>query len=91
MRASAREYFLPYMQTTFPDLLPRYQTLYKTDYAPRQQAKAVKARQLELAAKYGVDHYDRMLYSPPPDQTPQQLSFEGLVHRDQCTRGRSLF
>jgi DNA repair photolyase len=78
MRASAREYFLPYMQETFPDLLPRYRALYKTDYPPRAQAKAVKALQLELAAKYGVDHYDRMLYTPPADQTPQQLSFEGF-------------
>lgn len=78
LRSSARQYFLPYMQETFPDLLPRYQTIYAMDMPPRHLAQKIKTMQHELAAAYGVNQYHRMRYTPPADQSPQQLPLEGF-------------
>jgi DNA repair photolyase len=78
MRLSARQYFMPYLAKNFPDLVPHYQVLYKGDYLPRKIARAIKAMQREVAAEYGVDHYDRMLYTPPGSEEPQQLPLKGI-------------
>lgn len=73
MRASARDYFLPYLETIYPELLPYYKSLYAKNYPPYKMSKAVKKMQFEVAAKYGIDQYDKMLYEPPVDDEPKQL------------------
>jgi DNA repair photolyase len=67
LRSSARQYLLPYLEEHFPEVVPRYKALYRGDYPPREIVKGVKAMQYELAAEYGVNHYDRMLYTPPAE------------------------
>lgn len=67
LRSSARQYLLPYLEEHFPEVVPRYKALYRGDYPPREVVKGVKAMQYELAAEYGVNHYDRMLYTPPAE------------------------
>jgi len=73
LRASAREYFLPYMRETFPDLAARYDAMYSRDYLPMSRRKEVKEMQHDVATEFGVNHYDRMLYVPPETAEAQQL------------------
>lgn len=77
LRQSAREYFLPYLREIFPDLAPRYEQLFKGDYLPFDKRREVKKMQHEVAAEFGVDHYDRMMYVPPLIVEPQQRSLDG--------------
>lgn len=79
LRLSARQYLLPYLEQIFPDVVPRYKALYKGDYPPREIVKGVKAMQHELAAEYNVNHYDRMLYSPPTPASSEQLNLIELT------------
>jgi DNA repair photolyase len=64
LRRSARVYFMPYLKDAFPELAPRYEELYRSDYVPRERLKEIKRMQLELAASYGVDKYELMRYEP---------------------------
>lgn len=79
LRSSARQYLLPYLEQNFPDVVPRYKAMYKGDYPPREIVKGVKAMQYELAAKYGVNHYDRMFYRAPEATEPDQLDLIQLT------------
>jgi DNA repair photolyase len=76
LRSSARQYFLPYLEQIFPEVVPRYKEIYRGDYPPREIVKGVKAMQHELAAQYGVNHYERMFYTPPEGIAPEQPEFE---------------
>lgn len=60
LRRSARIYFMPYLKEAFPELVPQYEELYRSDYVPREKLKEIKRMQLELAASYGVDKYELM-------------------------------
>lgn len=73
LRSSAKQYLLPYLEQNFPAVIPRYKALYRGDYPPREIVRGVKAMQHELAAQYGVDHYDLMLYTPPEPPVAEQL------------------
>jgi|ERR671927_901202 DNA repair photolyase len=77
LRSSAREYFLPYLRETFPELAPRYEEIYRGDYLPFGRRREVKQMQHEVAKEFGVDHYDRMLYTPPESEEPRQLTLGG--------------
>lgn len=79
LRSSARQYLLPYLERTFPEVVPRYKATYVGDYPPREIVKGVKAMQHELAAKYGVNHYDRMFYPAPTDAKDAQLDLMQLT------------
>ena len=76
LRRSAREYFLPYLSETFPDLGPRYEEIYGGDYLPFHRRREVKAMQHEVAAEFGINNYDKMMYTPA-EPAPEQLSFSG--------------
>lgn len=78
MRASAREYFLPYLQEIYPELMRDYEALYGKDHLPWKLREAVKKMQHEVAAEYGLDQYDKMLYTSPDSDIPQQLPLRGL-------------
>ncbi len=78
LRQSAREYFLPYLRETFPELAPRYEEIFKGDYLPFDRRREVKKMLQEVAAEYGVDHYDRMMYVPPVSVEPLQRTLEGM-------------
>ncbi|HVG20794.1 MAG TPA: hypothetical protein VNI02_17235, partial [Blastocatellia bacterium] len=78
LRQSAREYFLPYLRETFPEIAPRYEEIFKGDYLPFDRRREVKKMLQEVAAEYGVDHYDRMMYVPPVIAEPQQRTLEGM-------------
>lgn len=73
LRASAREYFIPYMREAFPDLAAQYNAMYSRDYLPMNKRKQVKEMQHEVATEFGVNHYDRMLYVPPETAEAQQF------------------
>jgi DNA repair photolyase len=75
LRLSAREYFLPYLRETFPELAPRYEEIYRGDYLPFGRRREVKQMQQEVAAEFGVDHYEKMLYTPPEAEEARQLAF----------------
>lgn len=77
LRLSAREYFLPYLRETFPDLSSRYEEIYKADYLPFDRRREVKKMQNEVAAEFGVDHYERMMYEPPTRPDPLQPKLDG--------------
>jgi DNA repair photolyase len=79
LRSTARQYLLPYLEQNFPEVVPRYKATYKGDYPPREIVKSVKAMQYELAAKYGVNHYDRLLYTAPESAEPEQLELIQLT------------
>ncbi len=74
LRLSAREYFLPYLRETFPELAPKYEEIYRGDYLPFGRRREVKQMQHEVAAEFGLDHYDKMLYTPPEAEEPRQLN-----------------
>lgn len=83
LRSTARQYLLPYLERVFPEVVPRYKATYKGDYPPREIVKGVKAMQYELATKYGVAHYDRLLYTAPEPAGPQQLDLIQLMEAQE--------
>lgn len=74
MRSSARDYFLPYLDEIHPELTAEYKALYGRDYPPQSKRKAVKEMQFEMAEKYGINHYNRMV--PPKETVDHQMNLD---------------
>src|SRR5207244_10703627 len=54
LRPGAREWFMQWLQTNHPALVPRYQRLYaRGAYAPREHQDEVSSRVQGLAARFG--------------------------------------
>jgi DNA repair photolyase len=57
VRASIRDYFLPWLERTFPELVPLYRELYGgRAYAPKTYQQTLADRVAALRAKYGLDN-----------------------------------
>jgi len=55
LRTGAREWFMQWLQTNHPALVPRYQRLYaRGAYAPREYQDEITSRVQGLAARFGV-------------------------------------
>jgi DNA repair photolyase len=83
LRSSARQYLLPYLEQIAPEVVPRYKALFRGDYPPRELAKGIKAMQHELAAKYSVNRYDLMMYTPPAGSESEQLELIQLTRAQE--------
>ena len=79
LRRSARIYFMPYLKDAFPELVPRYEELYRSDYMPREKFREIKKMQLELAATHRIDKYELMRHEPPAE-TDTQLTLGLTEH-----------
>jgi DNA repair photolyase len=73
LRAGTREHFMSRLARDWPELLPRYRELYRTDaYLPEDKKEPVLRRVAELRKRYEVaDRRPAPLKSPP---LPEQLS-----------------
>jgi DNA repair photolyase len=72
LQPGTREHFLDHLARDWPELLPRYEALYRTTYLPRSEGEPIKARVAALRAAHAIaDRRGRPL-SPPPE--PEQLS-----------------
>ena len=55
LRPGTREWFLGWLRTAHPELVPRYAALYRRGaYAPKAYQEEIAGRVSELAARYGV-------------------------------------
>ncbi len=55
LRPGTREWFLGWLRTAHPELVPRYAALYRRGaYAPKAYQEEIAGRVRELAARYGV-------------------------------------
>jgi DNA repair photolyase len=55
LRSGAREWYLQWLATNHPDLVPRYERMYaRGAYAPKGYQAEITGRVEELAEKYGV-------------------------------------
>ncbi|MBI5000456.1 MAG: radical SAM protein [Euryarchaeota archaeon] len=60
LRGEARSRVLPFIEGQYPELLPKYEGLYKADYCEKGHAAQVRERANRLIKEYHVDNYDRM-------------------------------
>jgi DNA repair photolyase len=66
LRPGTREHFLGALERDWPELLPRYERLYRRGaYLPRHEADPVRDRVRELARSLGVRDRRRMRLEPP--------------------------
>ncbi|MFL5960561.1 MAG: radical SAM protein [Gaiellaceae bacterium] len=66
LRPGTREHFLGALERDWPELLPRYERLYRRGaYLPRHEADPVRDRVRELARSLGVCDRRRMRLEPP--------------------------
>lgn len=55
LRPGAREWYLAWLKREHPELMPRYQELYRSGaYAPKAYQRNISARVAQLARRYGV-------------------------------------
>ncbi len=73
MRPGTREHFLRHLAEDWPELLPRYDELYRgRAYLPPTETKPVRARVSALARELGVS--DRRIHPAEPAPEPEQLA-----------------
>jgi DNA repair photolyase len=77
LRTGAREWFLKWVEEHRPDLLPRYQALYRRGaYAPKAYQQDLAERVHRLARRHGIGRGSsstaRRIHTPAP--LPEQLS-----------------
>ncbi|HVE96269.1 MAG TPA: Rv2578c family radical SAM protein [Pseudonocardiaceae bacterium] len=55
LRPGAREWYLAWLEREYPELMPRYQELYRNGaYAPEAYQRSISTRVAQLARRYGV-------------------------------------
>jgi DNA repair photolyase len=59
-REEARGRVMEFIKNYYPDLVPEYEKLYKTDYCDKEYAKRIRKHANKLIKKYKVDNYDKM-------------------------------
>jgi DNA repair photolyase len=75
LRPGAREWFLAWLRTHHPGLLPRYQALYgRRAYAPREYQERIAAQVRELAQRYHVGHGQRRRRLRPAPPQPARTA-----------------
>lgn len=82
LRAGTREHFLSHLARDWPELLPRYRELYRTDaYLPDDKKEPVLRRVAELREFYGVS--DKRAAPIAAPALPEQLSLLALAGATQ--------
>ena len=78
LRAGTREHFLGHLARDWPELLPAYREMYRTDaYLPPEQQEPSRRLMRELREEYGIGDRRPAPIAPPPQA--QQLSLLALV------------
>ena len=81
LRPGAREWFMAWLGTAHPELLPRYAELYgRGAYAPRAYQERIAGQVRELAARYGVGRTGPGRESPGHRQAGQRRNPPGPAH-----------
>ena len=60
-REEARARFMKFLAAYDPGLIPTYEKLYQTNYCEKEYAKTIRKDVSELAKRYKVDNYQKML------------------------------
>jgi DNA repair photolyase len=77
LRPGTREHFLAALERDWPELLPRYEQLYRRGaYLPRRETDPVRERVRKLARSQGVRDRRRMPLEPP--ETAEQLQIAAM-------------
>jgi len=72
LRPGTREHFLECLARDWPELVPRYESLYgRRAYLPRAESEPVRETVQRLSRRHGVRDRRRVKLAPPPE--PQQL------------------
>jgi DNA repair photolyase len=67
LRPGAREWFMRWLRTAHPELLPRYAELYgRGAYAPRAYQERIAGQVRELAGQYGIGQAEKARAAAPP-------------------------
>jgi DNA repair photolyase len=76
LRSDARKRYLPFIETEFPDLAPRYRATYAKGYEVGDRYRAGMHRALAgLCAKHGIAYPRRHSWSPEEKSEAEQLAF----------------
>ncbi len=59
-REEARGRIMEFIKNYYPDLISKYEDLYKTNYCDKEYAKHIRKYANKLIKKYEVDNYDKM-------------------------------
>jgi DNA repair photolyase len=77
LRPGTREHFLSALERDWPELLPRYEQLYRRSaYLPRRETDPIRERVRKLARSQGVRDRRRMPLEPP--ETAEQLQIAAM-------------
>jgi DNA repair photolyase len=71
LKPGTREHFLESLAREWPELLPRYEQLYRRAYLGAQETAPIRDQVRDLARREGVRDRRRIRLSPPPQ--PEQL------------------
>jgi DNA repair photolyase len=75
LRPGTREHFLVALERDWPELLPRYEQLYRRGaYLPRDATEPVREEVRRLARGYGVRDRRRVRLEPPADAEQLQIA-----------------
>jgi DNA repair photolyase len=75
LRHGTREHFLAALERDWPELLPRYERLYRRGaYLPRREADPVRERVRSLARSHGVRDRRRVRLEPAPEAEQLQIA-----------------
>lgn len=78
LRSGTREHFMGHLARDWPELLPAYREMYRTDaYLPDTRREPVLRMMRELREEYGIGDRRPQPIAPPP--AAQQLSLLALV------------
>ena len=59
-REEARDRVIEFIKNYYPNLISKYEDLYKTNYCDKEYAKQIRKHANRFIKKYGVDKYDKM-------------------------------
>ena len=59
-REEAKKRVMAFIKKKYPELVPDYEKLYKTDYCDKEYAKIIRKYSNGLIKKYKLDNYDKM-------------------------------
>src|SRR4030043_7400 len=59
-REEAKKRVMAFIKKKYPELVPDYEKLYKTDYCDKEFAKKIRKYSNGLIKKYKLDNYDKM-------------------------------
>ena len=71
LRPGTREHFLEHLARDWPELLPRYEAMYRRPYPDRRESDALKARVAALRRDFDIADRRARPLEPPP--APEQL------------------